>query len=88
MKAFITKYALSEGILEFEGELVNDCGSKPWFRVPGRFSGFFGNSWHLSLSVAVERAEQMRRDKIESLKKQIAKLEKLRFDGAKPGRDR
>lgn len=40
---------------------------------------FHGNEWHRTREEAVARAEQMRAAKIASLKKQIAKLEKLSF---------
>lgn len=84
MKAFITKYALTEGIQEKEGEVIGTDGryfsnSNLAGYAVGRF--FLGpKDWTTDRDVAVERAESMRKAKIASLKKQIAKLEALKFE--------
>lgn len=73
-KAYITKYALTDGIIEKEGEIVKDT----YFNV--RKYGFFSKGdYFFTKEEAIEKAEQMRLKKIESLKKQILKLEKLTF---------
>lgn len=75
MKLFITKYALTNGIEEVEGTLDRGCAS-----THDRFTRYFyGNDWHLTREKAITRAEQMRVSKIASLKKQITKLEGLKF---------
>lgn len=40
---------------------------------------FHGNEWHKSRESAIAKAEEMRKKKIASLKKQIEKLEKMEF---------
>lgn len=47
-------------------------------QVSGRY--LHGNDWHGSREAAVARAEQMRAAKINSLEKQIAKLNAMRFE--------
>lgn len=80
MKVWITKYALTQGIIKSEAE---DCGDR-MIRVKNE-NGYFeyyhgeGKEWHKTEESAIEKAEQMRQKKIESLKKQIQKLEKMKF---------
>lgn len=82
---WITKYALSGGIFSIESEAETES-----FHAPGDWwvKDTRGNtSWgHFRKSeafdtreAAVADAEARRRKKIDSLKKQIAKLEKLTF---------
>lgn len=81
MKAFITKYALTEGIQEKEGKLHRGI-----FSIPGSHSGlpftsyFHNREFFLEREEAVKRAEVMRTKKLASLKKQIAKLEGMKFE--------
>lgn len=78
MKVWISKYALSEGITEDEarqsldGEWV-DCSTKGYILKLGRHA-------HLTREAAVRAAEIMRVKKIASIKKQLAKLEAMRFE--------
>ena len=80
-KVWITKYALSGGIEERDAEL---CGNDMVaIRTPNGFINYIhkeGRDWHLSQAQALLRAEEMRAAKIASLKKQIAKLEKMKFE--------
>jgi len=39
-----------------------------------------GNDWHRTEEAAIKRAEEMRLKKIASVKKQLGKLEKMRFE--------
>ena len=67
MKVWITKYALTRGIIEIHN--LNDCYSGKRYR------------WiHLDKESAIKKAEEMRQKKITSLKKQIKKLEEMRFE--------
>ncbi len=77
MKAYITKYCLTDGIQEMDGEV-----SKEWpkYFVTTNPKLFLPNCWHTTREAAVAQAEQMRIKKIASLKKQIARLEKLKFE--------
>jgi hypothetical protein len=78
-KYYITKYALSEGILHKECTVVaNPIG---YVRTAELWSQFFkiGIDAFESFEDARNRATDMRDKKISSLKKQLARLEKLRF---------
>jgi hypothetical protein len=81
MKVWITKYALTVGIIETEGEVCDSANSgsmvqatdmpyKPYFHGKGR-------QWHDNLSSAQRTAHDMRRAKIRSLEKQLAKMNAL-----------
>jgi hypothetical protein len=77
-KVFITKYALTKGIIEVEMELKD--GEKWCYgRLFGYDTGFFGNDFWLNMQDAQKDAERRRLTKIERLKKQILKLEKIKF---------
>lgn len=75
--AWVTKYALTLGILKVKGQhcLSIDPGFLSYFP----YGDAHGNDWHLSEQAALDRAEEMRLAKIATLKKQIAKLEKMQF---------
>ena len=82
-KVYVTKYALSDGIQEYEDWVV--CGdiSNDMIQVKSggsilRFHGE-GRDWHRTREGAVKRAEEMRLAKIASLRKQAERLEKKRF---------
>lgn len=79
MKVYITKYALSKGIFELEVEQSKNfpdmvCG----FIYDDHYHGE-GIEWHRTMEAAITRAEEMRLKKIRSLKKQIEKLERMKF---------
>jgi hypothetical protein len=77
MKVFITKYAMTGGrIQERDLELWGHDGSRVWDRHQ---SYGLGKDAHTSEAAAKEAAEAMRSKRIESLQKQIAKLEKMKF---------
>jgi len=75
MKAYITKYALSKGIFELEGEKRGIAIAAPhydgWYYPP---------DWYETREEAIARAEQMRQKKIASLEKQIEKLKNMKFE--------
>lgn len=78
-KVFITKYALTEGIKEIESDILIDdfTGSEYTFF---KYSCFYiGKGAFTDRSEALKKAEEMRLNKITSLRKQIEKLEKLSF---------
>lgn len=83
MSYYITKYALTVGIIEvsetdfsLNGETCRIYGKLP---KQSFASGYSKNEWAFSAAAAAERAEEMRIAKIASLKKSIAKMEKLKF---------
>lgn len=81
MKVWITKYALTKGIIETEAKLTSkDSVSVTEFDPRLEMHWFYKGDWHKDKESAIKRAEEMRKKKIESLKKQIKKLEKMRFE--------
>lgn len=78
IKAWVTKYALTEGILVVDAEVTHyDTGTM--LRWAGWNNRAHGNDWHRTPEAALARAEEMRKTKIASLKKSIAKLEAMVF---------
>jgi hypothetical protein len=83
MKVWITKYALMSGIYSVDAE---ECQKDMIRTIPeGKWSlaSYFhgeGKTWHRTEGEAVCRAKEIRDRKIWSLKKQITKLEKMKFD--------
>ena len=81
MRFFVTKYALTEGIMVVSGEVEDGMlrtfggsdGSRPMY-----FHGE-GKEWHRTESQAMLRAEMKRRAKLKSLRKSITKLEAMTF---------
>ena len=77
VKAWVTKYALSSGIEFVNGEVNHNVSSS--MLSYGVRCVAHGKDWHRTPEAALARAEEMRTAKIASLKKQIAKLEKMTF---------
>ena len=79
MKVWITKYALTDGIIETEIETQDPV----WTVFKNNtmlYTKNFGKDFHTSKEEAKLKAEEMRQKKIASLKKQIDKLERMRFE--------
>lgn len=79
MRVYLTKYALSKGIQECEGDIDLDRFVPDGF-AKVTYSWHYKPDWHISKESAIVRAEQMRLLKIKSLKKQLNKLETLKFE--------
>lgn len=78
--AYISKYALSQGILVRDVELCTDISATMVCTVGNEWrEHYHNNDWHRTEADAKARAEQMRLAKIASIQKQIARLEKLQF---------
>ncbi len=77
MTVFVSKYALTSGIEEVSAE---GCGRGVAHRI-GSIECFLGegNEWHYTKAGAVAKAEEMRLKKIASLKKQLVKMQILKF---------
>jgi hypothetical protein len=82
MRVWITKYALTEGIIETEARRCEGQGIRPGQMIELESTRYepcgayyHRPEWHETRRGAVERAEQMRQKKIASLRKQLAKLE-------------
>lgn len=78
MKAFITKYALTQGILEVEGELDTKGEYLHW-KEDGSWLRQFTHRRHFcaTLMEALAVAETMRVKKVSSLEKACARLRSL-----------
>lgn len=83
IKIWISKYALSVGIEEVEAEF--DDAYPNMVRIPSDKIGYYtryfhGTDWHRTREGAVQRAENMRIRKLNSLNKQLKKLKEIKFD--------
>lgn len=81
-KYYVTKYALTGGIMLVDGERVGDRGEMLCRHQPGSLQQYFhgcGKEFHNTFDEAVARANEMRIAKIASMKKKLAKLEKMEF---------
>lgn len=77
LKVWITKYALTEGILEKEVIVCIDGLVK---EVDDYSAYYFPTEYHIDKQSAIVKAEKMRANKIASLKMQIEKLENIKFE--------
>ena len=85
-KAWVTRYALTDGVLTGEAEVSEQSPDMIRF-FWGNPEGMFyvhGNDWHRAEEAAIKRAEEMRTRKIASLRKQITKLEAMTFEKKAP----
>ena len=73
MKVFITKYALTKGIIEAEAEHLGDGMARV-----GR-SYYHGKDWHKTRRDAIIDARDRRTRKIASLEKQLKRVKGLSF---------
>ena len=80
MKVWITKYALTDGIIEAEGEPYGLEWVSASCDNGCRCNDFEQGEWFDTKERAIKKAEEMRQKKIGSLKRQIKKLEKMRFE--------
>ena len=74
--AYLTAYALTRGIIKMEGEIMKINGNE-YFTAKKVFAG--RDKFCMTKEAALFRAEEMRQKKIQSLKKQLAKMENLTF---------
>ena len=80
--AWVTKYALTDGIQKVSGTVRHETRSGMLSYTGSRYEWrecVHGNDWHRTPEAALARAEEMRKAKIASLKKSIAKLEAIKF---------
>lgn len=76
--AYVTKYALTKGIFKVTGLLHKD--GRLAYKIDSFYSYLSPSEFFELKEVAIRKADGMRFKKIESLKKQIARLEKLNFE--------
>ena len=77
MTAYITKYALTKGLLVKRVETTHSFEYVT--ETYNSIVGYHKPYWHDTEAEALEHAETMRQKKICSLKKQLAKMEALSF---------
>ena len=75
MKVWISKYALTQGVRYTNGEPVKGI----YFLGIGTHEWYDRDEWHKTPEEAVAKAEEMRKRKLASLEKQVAKLRALTF---------
>lgn len=79
--AWITKYALTNGIEAVQAEWCGDVSAEmiTYGYGDGYMHFVHGSDWHRTPEAALARAEEMRTAKIASLKNSMAKLERMTF---------
>jgi len=81
---FITKYALTEGIRQVDVECCEQNTDMKVCRSNGKWNTEYfhneGRDWHKTFEGAKQKAEQMKENKIKSLKKSIDRINALSFD--------
>lgn len=78
---FITKYALTKGIIEVSKDKARQSTyDQKFFHVDGYYNGFtLGTNIFYSREEAVKVAEQMRDKRIKGVQKQLNELQKMTF---------
>ena len=77
--AYITKYALTTGIIETQVMACLDEDPGTVYNIENWGGYFRSPDWHRTRADAVTQAEKMRAAKIASLCQSIAKLERMTF---------
>ena len=85
MKVWITKYALTQGIEEINSDdftefSIEDSGYLVLCKAGNLTKVYNKKDYSLNKESAIHKAEEMRQEKIASLKKQIKKFEEMRFE--------
>lgn len=78
-KAYVTKYALTDGIVIVDAEASENSIGMISYKKPDHWGTMFahGKDWHRTEEQALARAEEMRKKKIVSLEKSIAKMRSI-----------
>jgi len=81
MKAWISKYALTQGIFCINAEICLDVNKKMIQETgKGIYPIYYHKpDWYETEQEAKDQAELMRKKKIASLEKQVAKLKEMKF---------
>lgn len=78
-KVFITKYALTSGIIEADVVVITESPKFCSYCLNGSFTNFFhGNDFHYTKEDAISDFEKRKQAKLLSLTKKIIKIEKLK----------
>jgi len=86
MIIYITKYALTDGILEAEATISDNSPEMAVVRSKDYNIDqyFHKNEWFYELEQAISNSRNRQRKKLVSLKRQIEKLKRTDFKGTKP----
>lgn len=79
---YVTKYALTQGILEVQAKVVPSAtGDFIEWKSPGSSFGQYahGNDWHFNKELANQRANEMIAKKIKTTEKLLSRLKALKF---------
>lgn len=80
IQAWVTKYALTHGIKRVDARVCSETMIE-YKSSEGSFSQYaHGKDWHRDEASALARAEEMRKKKIASLRKSIARFEAMKFN--------
>lgn len=81
MKAWITKYALTQGIYEIDAEICTNTSTDMIQDINNKYIYYHGEGrqWHSTKEAAIIKATQMRDRKVKALHTQLNKLNKLTF---------
>jgi len=79
MKVWISKYALTKGIYQLEVDHMSDDEKSVYGRSWDECFHGKNKEWHIEKESAIARAEDMKKKKIDSLRKKIEELESLEF---------
>ena len=80
LTAYITKYALTQGILEVPESMTRRYGNALEFNLPGYYTRrAHPSQYHKTKTEAIAKAEEMRLKAIAATKKKLATLERLTF---------
>jgi hypothetical protein len=79
MKIFITKFALTRGIIEVEGEFATTSPNVISYKTESYKTLLHKPYWYLTKEEAVVHAEALREKKITSLGNQMKKIRKIEF---------
>ena len=84
MKVWITKYALTKGIREADASVVEEHPNMIEIKrgsSPGYLGEYFHKGeWYDTREAAVKQAENMRKSKVISIEKQLARIKALTFE--------
>jgi len=76
MEVYVTKYALTQGILIEDAEYLDNG----YWKVEGHYSLYNKNECFTDKESAIKNAEERRIKKLQSLDKQIKKYSAMSFD--------
>jgi len=80
MKAYVTKYALTTGILVVDGEVSTTSSDMLIYKYGSDYPQYAhkqGKDWHTTVESAVAQSMKLREKKLRSLRKSLADIEAI-----------